>query len=95
MEDKASMSFFSLLDILLEGGKRLEEFGQVDVRVAAGCQSFVGHLLQPAVRLLFSFPALRAIWKRRERSPELATLKTFFAACCILFWQTNQMNVYP
>lgn len=23
--------------VLLEGGKRLEEFGQVNVRVAAGC----------------------------------------------------------
>lgn len=47
----------------LEGGKRLEEFGQVHVRVAAGRQSFVGHLLQPAVRLLFFGPDLRATWK--------------------------------
>lgn len=52
--------------LLLEGGKRLEEFGQVDVRVAAGCQSFVGHVLQPAVHLFFSFPVLHTIWERRE-----------------------------
>ncbi len=31
--------------VLLEGGEGLEEFCQVDFRVAAGGQGFVGHFL--------------------------------------------------
>lgn len=43
----------------LDGGEGLEEFGQVDLRVAAAGQGFVGHLLQPAVDLLLLVPLLR------------------------------------
>lgn len=65
------MSTSGLPGALLEGGKRLEEFGQVNVRVAAGRQSFVGHFLQPAVHLFFFVTAFHAIWKRRRRKQEL------------------------
>lgn len=37
---------------LLEGGEGLEEFGQVNLRVAAGDQGFVWHFLQLLIHLL-------------------------------------------
>lgn len=39
--------------VLLEGGEGLEEFGQVNFRVATGGQGFVWHFFQPPIRILF------------------------------------------
>lgn len=51
--------------VLLEGVEGLEEFGQIDLGVAAGGQGFVRHLLQPPVLLLFCLHQLNAIWRKR------------------------------
>lgn len=88
----------------LEGGKGLEEFGQVDVRVAAGRQGFVGDFLQPAVRLFLSFPALHTTWKRRERKQASAALTACLQRLALLRMtssfpssearHTNQKSIY-
>lgn len=64
--------------VLLEGGEGLEEFGQVDLRVAAGGQGFVWHLLQPLIHVSFFGPVLEKFWRVKEgkekeasSSPEL------------------------
>lgn len=51
---------------LLERRESLEEFGQVDVRVAAGRQGLLGHLLQPSVHVFLFAPGLHAICEGGE-----------------------------
>lgn len=52
--------------VLLEGGEGLEEFGQVNLRVAAGGQGFVRHFLQPPIHIFLSVPMLHTTWRRRK-----------------------------
>lgn len=58
---------------LLEGGEGLEEFGQVNIRVATGGQGFLWHFLQPPIRFFFFVQILQAFWRgKKERKRRLA-----------------------
>lgn len=61
--------------VLLEGGEGLEEFGQVNLRVATGGQGFNWHFLQPPIHISFSVPQLCASWRWREERKELSLPK--------------------
>lgn len=66
----------SVCDLLLEGGERLEEFRQIDLRVATVGQDFVGDFLQPAVHFLLSVPSGHMICrgkKRKSNKPHVAS----------------------
>lgn len=62
--------------ILLDGREGLEEFGQVNLRVAAGGQSFVWHFLQPPIHFFLCFPLACTNWRwQKERKEGLALLE--------------------
>lgn len=65
---RSELSPFQPQLLLLERGEGLEELGEVDVRVAAGGQGFLGHLPQPAIHVLLLVPGLQATCRGQRRS---------------------------
>lgn len=70
------VAFTAVCVVLLDGGEGLEEFSQVNLRVAAGSQGFVWHLLQLSIHFFFSVPILCTTWRwRKERKGGLVLLE--------------------